>query len=317
MIDDNQRKVDYMRLSITDSCNLRCSYCMPNGLNKQVTNLSLDDIKLICSKLSQFGISKVKITGGEPLIHPQIDEIVKLLKNIDSITEVTITTNGVNLDQHIDKFERYGLDGITISIDTLNKQTYNGLVNRNAFDQVIRNIELASKSKLKNVKLNCVPLKHLGDDNIIELINFANKCDLNIRFIEIMPIGIGKVSNGYTYQQMIDLVNKNYQGAKPYNKKLGNGPAVYYSFDDLKINIGFISAVSNKFCAKCNKIRITSDGYLKQCLHYNYRIKLTEKLKTEEGIDEVKSFIMKKPKEHRFLNNGKNIETKGMSEIGG
>lgn len=316
MKDSNNRTIKYMRLSVTDMCNFRCQYCMPENYDTPTHKLSLADIKLIASNLNKLGITKVKLTGGEPLVRNDISEIVSLLKNECNIEEVTLTTNGVLLDQHLDNLIAAGLDAITISIDTVDKQRFNNLVRRDQFDRVIANIKLASQSSIANIKLNVVPLQSFGDKNIIELIEFANQNQLPIRFIEMMPIGLGRKFPGYDYQSLLTIIENSYKQGKQSTTNHGNGPAKYFKFPSLDVEVGIISALSDKFCDNCNRIRVTSTGHLKQCLHYNYNIDLVEVLNQPEGLQQVSDFILAKPTEHAFTKNIKeNIETLSMSEI--
>lgn len=320
MVDNTNREIKYMRLSITDSCNFRCSYCMPDGPGQSPHNLSIDDIELIASKLNQLGITKVKLTGGEPLTRSDLSDIVAVLKNKCNINQVTLTTNGALLDQHLSKLEQAGLDGITISIDTLDETKFNKLVKRDYYKQVINNIILAKHSSIPNIKLNVVPLKKFGDDNIIDLVNFANDNQIPIRFIEMMPIGLGRKYLGYNYKEILSILQTSFGNYTASTTTYGNGPASYWSFEELNIEIGLIYALSNKFCDSCNRIRVTSTGHLKQCLHYNYNIDLVKTLATEDGLKQVRDFILEKPQEHAFTNkhiNKEKLETLKMSDIGG
>ncbi len=319
MKDSNNRTIKYMRLSITDMCNFRCSYCIPEDAKTSFHKLSINDIKIIASNLNKLGIEKVKLTGGEPLVRDDVADIVYTLKNECNIKEVTLTTNGALLHKHLDALEQAKLDGITISIDTIQKDDFKELVKRNEYEQVINNIILARNSSIKNIKLNCVPLKQFGDENIISMCNFARELNIPIRFIEMMPIGLGRNFPGYNYNELISCLKQKYGSYKPTSTTKGNGPAHYLKFEQLDIDIGIISAISNKFCENCNRIRVTSTGKLKQCLHYNYNINLLEILQTDNGLETIKSFILAKPKEHSFKDykNIKNIETLNMSDIGG
>ncbi len=318
MKDSNNRTIKYMRLSVTDMCNFRCQYCMPENYETPTHNLSLDDIELIATNLNKLGITKVKLTGGEPLVRSDISQIVRLLKTKCNIEEVTLTTNGALLDQHLDNLVAAGLDAITISIDTLDSSKFNDLVRRTSYSKVIDNIRLAANSSIPNIKLNVVPLKTLGDNNIIELVKFANELKLPIRFIEMMPIGLGRKFPGYDYQSLLTILETEFGTKTTNSTHLGNGPASYFNFEQITTEVGIISALSNKFCTDCNRIRVTSTGHLKQCLHYNYNIDLVQTLKEPNGLQTISEFILAKPKEHSFTEQKQeNIETLTMSQIGG
>ncbi len=319
MKDTSNREIKYMRLSITDLCNFRCSYCMPEDAKPEANMLSLANIELIASNLNKLGIEKVKLTGGEPLVRDDVSEIVSLLKTKCNIKQVTLTTNGALLHKHLNKLEDAGLDAITISIDTLDRDHFNNLVKREQYDNVINNIKLAANSTIKNIKLNCVPLKKYGEENLYNLCEFASKLNIPIRFIEMMPIGLGRNFPGYDYKTLISFFEHKYGSHTKSTTAHGNGPAHYLKFDELNVDIGVISALSNKFCENCNRIRVTSKGQLKQCLHYNYNIDLIDVLSKQDGLEKARQFIIQKPKEHAFedYKNKKDIETLNMSEIGG
>lgn len=321
MKDNFNRTINYMRLSITDRCNFRCQYCMPKDTtyDTDISDiLTINDIELITSKLNVIGIGKIKLTGGEPLMRQDIADIVNVLKNNCGIKEVTLTTNGVLLDQYIHDLEMAGLDAITISIDSINEDDFNTITRRNDYSRVINNIKLAKCSTISNIKLNVVPLRKYGEQNIIDLIEFANENDVHIRFIEMMPIGLGRQYKGYSYQEVISIIENRFGAINQSTEQLGNGPASYFTSSNLDIKVGVISALSNKFCENCNRIRVTSNGHLKQCLHYNRNIDLKEILKTDDGLKQIESFIKAKPEEHSFLKKSDlTLESKKMSDIGG
>ncbi|MFV0246693.1 MAG: GTP 3',8-cyclase MoaA [Mycoplasmatales bacterium] len=320
MLDQEHREIKYLRLSVTDSCNFRCMYCMDDKTQYDFHTLSIDNIKLIVSNLNKLGIEKVKITGGEPLVREDIALVVRVLKEECNIKEVTLTTNGVLIDKYLTDLEDAGLDAITVSIDTLDKDKFNKITRRKSFDTVINNIKLLSNSSIKNIKLNTVPLKEFGESNIIELCKFSKEFNMPIRFIEMMPIGLGKKMQSYDNNSLLEIISKEFGPYTLSDKVYGNGPATYYNFANLNINVGLISALSNKFCESCNKIRVTSNGHLKQCLHYNYNIDLVSTLKEKSGLEKVKEFVYQKPKEHAFKDKSidkEKLETLHMSEIGG
>ncbi len=320
MIDKNKRVIKYMRLSLTDMCNFRCKYCMPK---EQITSshiLGLDDIELICQNLNKLGITKVKLTGGEPLVRSDIGDIIRILKSKCQIDEVTLTTNGALLHKHLEDLVKHQLDGLTISIDTLDEAKFNDLVRRDMFKQTMTNLDLAINSELKNIKLNTVPIREFGETNILELVEYANRKNVPIRFIEMMPIGLGRNYPAYMATEILAILKAKYGDYQEVETKHGNGPARYYQFANLKIHIGIISAISNKFCESCNRIRVTSKGHLKQCLHYNYNLDLVTTLKQQGGLDKIRDFIMDKPKEHAFIDHTADqnkLETLKMSDIGG
>lgn len=327
MKDIYKRKIDYIRISITDRCNLRCVYCMPEEgirLIKHDEVLSYEEIIRLCKLFSKIGISKVKITGGEPLVRRDVHRLIKSIKEIDGIDNVTLTTNGILLKDQIDELVKAGLDAVNISIDTLKDDTYRELTRIGDVNKVLNGIKKSLEYKDLKVKLNCVPIKGRNEDEIIDLIKLCKDDDISIRFIEMMPIGLGKNMQGLNDEEIMSLIEKNIGKLTPYSGKLGNGPSNYYSIKGYKGKVGFISAVNHKFCQTCNRVRLTCEGFLKACLQYDIGTDLRTMLRNGSSDDEileaVKSTIYNKPESHNFKlvkNEDEKVEYRGMSQIGG
>ena len=327
MIDVYKRKIDYIRISITDRCNLRCVYCMPKEGIKLIEHndiLSYEEIIRLCKLFVKIGISKVKITGGEPLVRKDVHKLIKAIKEVDGIDNVTLTTNGILLEDQIDNLVKAGLDAINISIDTLNDDTYKELTRIGNVNKVIKGIYKCLEYKNLNVKINCVPIKGKNEDEIIDLIEIAKNNNISIRFIEMMPIGLGKNIKGLNDEEVTSLIEKNIGKLTPYNGKLGNGPSNYYTLKDYKGKIGFISAVNHKFCETCNRVRLTCEGFLKACLQYDIGTDLRSMLRNGVSDDEilkaVESTIYNKPESHNFnliKEEDEKVENRTMSQIGG
>ncbi|WP_143316380.1 GTP 3',8-cyclase MoaA [Clostridium sp. HBUAS56017] len=326
MVDIYEREIDYIRISITDRCNLRCVYCMPEEKIECLSDnevLSYEEIIYLCEVFSKLGISKVKITGGEPLVRNDLSYLIKNIKEIDNINNVTLTTNGILLEEQIDSLVRSGLDAVNISIDTLDEFTYKNITRIGDIKKVIRGIDKALEYENLLVKLNCVMINEINDKQILELVEMIRNKDLSIRFIELMPIGVGKQRKGVSENEIRKVIEKKFGKLNQFNESLGNGPSCYYSLDKFKGKIGFISAVSHKFCDKCNRIRLTSSGFLKTCLQYDKGIDLkkliSEGKSQEELIESIKNAIYNKPIENKFFEiySHENFEQHIMSEIGG
>lgn len=327
MIDVYKRKIDYIRISITDRCNLRCVYCMPKEGIKLIEHndiLSYEEIIRLCKLFVKIGISKVKITGGEPLVRKDVHKLIKAIKEVDGIDNVTLTTNGILLEDQIDNLVKAGLDAINISIDTLNDDTYKELTRIGNVNKVIKGIYKCLEYKNLNVKINCVPIKGKNEDEIIDLIEIAKNNNISIRFIEMMPIGLGKNIKGLNDEEVTSLIEKNIGKLTPYNGKLGNGPSNYYTLKDYKGKIGFISAVNHKFCETCNRVRLTCEGFLKACLQYEMGTDLRSMLRNgcsdDEILKAVESTIYNKPESHNFnliKEEDEKVENRTMSQIGG
>ena len=324
MIDSHGRCIDYMRISLTDRCNLRCRYCTPEEIvsisHEEI--LRFEEILEICRHAVTLGITKFKITGGEPLVRKGCVSFLRDLKNIPGVEQVTITTNGVLLKDCLSELESIGIDGINISLDTLDPKTYASVTRRDEFHRVWDAILAAQASKIRT-KINCVLLKGVNDHEFFDLIELAKDYNLNIRFIEIMPIGYGKGLNGFCKTELLEMLAEKYPDYEVEQKVLGNGPASYISIPGFKGSIGFIDAIHGKFCDKCNRIRLTSDGILKLCLYYENGIDLKKLLRNgasdEEFLEAMKKTILKKPTEHQFHLMAKegSEELKKMSQIGG
>lgn len=323
MIDQYGRRIDYLRVSVTDRCNLRCVYCMPEkGIELASHNdiLTYDEILRLVRIMAELGIRKVRLTGGEPLVRLNIAELIARIKDLEGIEKVVMTTNGVLLKEQIGELLSSGLDGVNISLDTLNEDSFQEISRRTGLFKVLDGIKVAEKLGL-NMKINCVPTKE-NLDQIPDLINmFSQKGNIPIRFIELMPIGQGRRMQGVSQRELLDFIEKEYGAYEFLPVKDLDGPAKYIRVEGLRGKIGFISAISNCFCESCNRLRLSSKGFLKTCLQYNSGISLKEVLdRPDSEIRElILTTVLKKPKDHKFKNvhTFENREEKGMSQIGG
>lgn len=324
MIDAHGRTIDYIRISITDRCNLRCQYCMPEELPSinHTEILRFEEMLEICRHAVSLGITKFKVTGGEPLVRRGALSFLRSLKAIPGVEQVTITTNGVLLKECLSELEDIGIDGINISLDTLSPETYFKMTRRDEFCQVWDAIVAAQASKIRT-KINCVLLKGINDHEFFNLIHLARDYQLDVRFIEIMPIGYGRGFEGFDKKDLLKKIAEKYPDYQVEHKVHGNGPASYVSIPGFQGCIGFIDAIHGKFCDQCNRIRLTSDGILKLCLYYENGIDLKKLLRNgsseEEILAAMKKTIYKKPSEHQFHLIAKegSEEIKNMSQIGG
>lgn len=324
MLDRYKRNIDYLRISITDRCNLKCIYCMPeNGIKNVNKNniLSFEEIEKICFIASDIGIKNIKITGGEPLVVDDVSYLIRQIKHIKGIEKVTITTNGILLENHIYNLINSGIDGINISLDTLNKEQYFKITRYKNIENVLNGIKLSLENNIKT-KINCVPINNINEDEILDIALLAKKYYLDVRFIELMPIGYGKkfetISNKIIKQKL-----ENHFGNIIASKKVcGSGPANYFNINGFKGNIGFISALSHSFCNSCNRIRISCDGNIKLCLNYDSNFNIKDKIRQGFSNEDLKKYlkniIFEKPLCHNFYNNNSdNLEFRNMIQIGG
>lgn len=307
MKDQFGRAIDYMRVSVTDRCNLRCVYCMPPEGVPFVTHqeiLSFDEITRVCRIGAELGITKLKLTGGEPLVRKGLPDLLRMLKTIPGIEQVTLTTNGTLLKEQINKLVSNGLDSVNISIDTLDPERYCEVTRGGNVEKALEGLDAAAKFPELGVKVNCVPLKSAEDEEYIRLAFLAKEGKADVRFIEMMPIGMGKVFAGRSKEDICSILKKVYGEPEGYGGRLGNGPAVYVQFPGFRKRVGFISAVSHQFCSSCNRVRLTSEGYLKPCLQYGSGTDLRALLRN--GADdhrireEMERTIYSKPARHQF-----------------
>ena len=324
MIDSHGRVIDYMRISITDRCNLRCQYCMPDNVEtmSHADIMRFEEIITICKSASELGIKKFKVTGGEPLVRKGCIDFLRELKQLPLVEQVTLTTNGVLLGEHLEELKAIGIDGINISLDTLDAKQYAQITGRDEFDKVIASIIKCQSIGIRT-KVNAVLIKGVNEDQFIRLTELAKDYKIDVRFIEVMPIGYGKKYSGFDRKELLTKLKDSYPDYSIDTQVHGNGPANYVKIADFMGSIGFIDAIHGKFCDKCNRIRLTSDGILKLCLYYENGINLKKFLRegaTEEEITKkMKDIIMKKPLEHQFHSDATEgeEESKKMSEIGG
>ena len=325
MLDKLNRKIDYLRISVIDRCNLRCVYCMPEEGVESIPHeeiLTYDEILRICEIVSELGIRKIKITGGEPLVRKDIVNLIRDIKNIDKIEQVTLTTNGILLHEMLDDLYDAGIDAINISLDTLNKDNFKKITRRDGLEKVLMSIDKAYDLGIR-VKINCLAIRDFNLREIVEIASFAKDREIDVRFIELMPIGFGKKYTQIDNDEILSILESRFGTFEIVTEKRGNGPAKYYRNQNMKGCIGFISAISHEFCESCNRIRLTSSGFLKLCLHYNKGIDLKGPIRNGISDEDLKKLIhntiWNKPISHKFghANGEQDIELKNMVQIGG
>lgn len=307
------RNITYLRISVTDLCNLKCKYCMPESGVKSLCHsdiLSIEEIVEIVKVASKNGIKKIRLTGGEPLVRRGFINLCKQISKIDEIEDIAITTNGVYLKEMADELFENKIRRINFSLDTLIKEKYNDITRRNDFDKTMESLFYAIKKGFK-VKINVVLIGGFNDDEIQDFVNLANEYELEVRFIELMQIGETAnwskdkfVSNKIVLEKVPEL---EFDGV--------SGVAKIYKIKGQKGRIGLISPISCSFCEDCNRIRLTSDGKLKPCLHSKDEINL-KGLSGEELEEVFKRGIFEKPEKHH-LEDGKSESARDMNKIGG
>lgn len=316
MIDQFGRNIDYVRLSLTDSCNLHCHYCRPYaqaGGRKQL--LTYEELLRLAGLLRALDIRKFKITGGEPLLRQGCTAFLKQLRAIAE--QLTLTTNGLFLKGYVRELKEMGLDGINISLDSCRPEVYQAITGYGGLSQVQEAIR-AAKAEGLFLKLNCVPLKPFVQDDLRRLLAFAEEEQLPLRFIELMPLSCNQLYAGMTAGELQKLFSTLGYSLRHSNVQLGNGPAAYYEAEGLSIPIGFIEPIHGKFCQSCNRVRITADGLLKPCLYSGTTVDIGAMLRAGAADERLsvalEQAILHKPKEHGF-----ELEPAGfsMNSIGG
>lgn len=321
MKDSYGRTVDYMRISITDRCNLRCRYCMPEMpcFLPRKELLSLEEILDICVCGAQMGIRKIKITGGEPLLRPGCVELIRKLKEIPGMEKVTLTTNGVLLAPFAEALYQAGIDGVNVSLDTLNEETYRKITGFDKLAQVLEGLDTMSRFPVP-LKTNTVLLPWENGEDWKGLALLAKNRRIDVRFIEKMPLGKDKETEGVSNILLLEEMQASFGKAEPDGRSHGNGPAVYYRFPGFQGSVGFISAIHDNFCAGCNRLRMTAEGKVKPCLCYEDNFSLKEAVRAgnrEEIRELLRSAVEKKPQRHCFAHTEQITEQRDMWKIGG
>mgnify|MGYP002577790774 FL=1 len=325
MFDSKGRNIHYLRLSVTDLCNLRCRYCMPDGVDKLEREdiLTYEEFLRLAALFARCGVDTVRVTGGEPLVRKGVEQLVKGLKAIPGIRKVTMTTNAVLLEQQLPALLEAGLDSVNISLDTLDPALFAKITARDEFAAVQAGIHAALESGIP-VKLNCVPQVGVNEGELEALAALAQDKPLQVRFIEMMPIGYGAAMPCISGPELLTRFRRRWPELAPLPgaacAALGDGPAVYYTVPGWKGDVGFIAAVHGKFCASCNRVRLTSQGFLRPCLASETGCDLRALLRggaaDEELLQAIRETIWSKPREHHFGDNSMPA-TRGMYRIGG
>ena len=335
MRDGFGREIDYMRISVIDSCNLNCYYCNPCDNNEHchaLNILSVKEVLCIVRAATRLGIKHFRLTGGEPLLHPQLDEMVLQIKKIPGVSSVSLTTNAVLLAQHAKWLKEAGIDSINVSLDTIDASEYERITKKPLLEEVKHGINAAIECGIR-VKINVVLTPQT---DVVALTRYVAKKGTDIRFIEMMPVGEGHTNGVEPYKKVIGTLSKLYgepcrintEKTKEINsgndkrKIPDNGPAEYYIFPELGIRVGLIQAIHGKFCATCNRIRVTADGRLMPCLGSSVTMDLvpdscefTDDVEKDFVIVQaLKAAIKAKPRCHNFNDNAvtytKTTETK-------
>ena len=321
MIDTLGRRINYLRISITHRCNMRCRYCMPDGISAVGHGdvLRYEEIVEICRAALRVGITKFKVTGGEPFVRKGAVGFIRELRRLPGVESVTVTTNGWLLPQVLPELRRIGIGGVNISLDSLDREQYQAITGVDALPEVLQAVRQCAAAGLPT-KINAVLLADTKEQ-IAPLARLAEELPVDVRFIELMPIGCGAYQQGYSADEALAVLRGVYPDLTPLSVRRGNGPAAYYASRRLKGYIGRIAANSHVFCRQCNRMRLTSTGFLKPCLCYDDGVDLRAVVRSGQGesllAQAIEQAILRKPARHCFDEAKAVTERKAMNEIGG
>lgn len=316
MKDNFGREIDYMRISLTQDCNLHCAYCRPVQEKNSGRFLDAGDVEKISRTAVTLGITRFRITGGEPLLHPECGKILKGLKALPQTEYVGITTNGILLKQRLGEICEAGTDSVNISLDTMNREKYHRITGKDDLDTVISGIDKAYHAGLQ-VKVNCVPGSDFTMEDLSGFLELIREHKMAVRFIEYMPMA-GQDYRGLPISEIKQMLEKRKISLQKTEEQMGSGPAVYYKAAGYRGRIGFIEPLHGKFCRYCNRIRVTGDAGLQTCLFYGEQIDLKTALNQEKWEEALRQTIgeavWNKQAEHHFEKKAGCCE---MNRIGG
>jgi cyclic pyranopterin phosphate synthase len=325
LYDPFQRPINYLRISVTDRCNLRCVYCMPVGGIREVSHwdiLSYEEIHTVVRAASALGINKVRLTGGEPLVRLGLSKLVEMLRGIEAIDDISLTTNGTLLGRYAAELQQSGLKRVNISLDTLKPDRFKTITRSDAsLSDVLEGIEAARSVGLNPVKINVVVMAGVNDDEVLDFARKTISEDWHVRFIEFMPTaGVDNAALHFVPMGKVKKQLERLGELAPCLPHVGNGPARYFRFPDSRGSIGYISPVSEHFCFSCNRLRLTADGKLRCCLLSDEEVDLRQPLRNGATSAELESLIKqavaKKPLRHQ-LGEGRLPLGRPMTQVGG
>ncbi len=323
LFDSWQRQINYLRISVTDHCNLRCLYCSVGSVSHLSRSevLSYEEIQRVVQIAASMGINKVRLTGGEPLLRADLGRLVRVISQIESIDDISLTTNGTLLSKYAAELKEAGLKRVNVSLDTMKEDRFKRITGSDGLKEVLNGIETAKKVGLNPVKINMVVLRDINDDETVNFARMSAGEGWHVRFIEFMPFGTPETGDGSMVstreiQESIQSLGK----LEPYTGKTDDGPAKYYRLPGAKGTIGFISPMTAHFCHTCNRLRLTSDGQLRPCLLDDDEVNLKERLRNGASTEELKQLIQQAviiKRERHHLAKGLALGGRPMCQIGG
>jgi cyclic pyranopterin phosphate synthase len=326
LADAFHRAITYLRISVTDRCNLRCVYCMPEEGLPWISNadiLGFDEITEIVRAAAKVGVRSIRLTGGEPLIRPHLDRLVAMIAAVPGIDDIALSTNGLLLADQVRNLRAAGLTRANISLDTLREDRFAAIARRPGLQRVLAGIDAAFAAGLGPIKLNCVVMRGQNDDEVADFAEMTRERAVAVRFIEVMPVheNVGEHANEYvSATEILDRIRA-IGDLHPIDGPPGNGPARYYAFDGAKGSVGVISPLSHDYCDTCNRVRLSADGRLKLCLFGDHFIDLRTPVRDGAGEDALISILRGsmyvKPERHHLDIGTTASAMRALSEIGG
>ncbi|MBE0478669.1 GTP 3',8-cyclase MoaA [Candidatus Aerophobetes bacterium] len=287
-------ELNYLRLSLTDRCNLNCIYCRPKTwvrIMEREKILRFEEMVQFIKVAAEVGVRKVRLTGGEPLLRRNIITLIDMITRVQNIDDITLTTNGICLSEYAKGLKEAGISRINVSLDTLNRNKFIHITGSDGLLKVLKGIEAAKETGIEPVKINVVALQGINDTEINDFVHFALKNSLVLRFIEYMPIeGVGDKSWQISNKVVRSIIEKKWGALEPTNF-LGNGPAEYFSLHSTSLVVGFISPISNSFCHRCSRLRLSADGKLRPCLASGYELDVKNALRDEHSQLKIQELI--------------------------
>ena len=327
--DDFGRAINYLRVSVTDRCNLRCVYCMPEEGVEQRSHANIlryEEMELIIRAAAELGISKVRLTGGEPLARLGLAEFVSLLSAVPGVDDLSMTTNATLLARHAQALASAGLQRLNVSLDSLRPDRFTRITRRGRIEDVFAGVAAARAAGLDPIKFNVVVIRGMNDDEVVDLARKTMTAGWDLRFIEVMPVGNGVLADDrwrervVTAREIREKVETALGELEPAKVRVGGGPARYYQLPGAKGTLGFITPISEHFCYRCNRLRLTADGQLRPCLLSDREIDLRTPLRQGADAAQIKALLLRgiesKPL-HHHLDECQGPENRVMSEIGG
>lgn len=326
LFDSFKRRINYLRISVTDRCNLRCVYCMPPEGVSWIPHgeiLSYEEISAIVQVTARMGINKVRLTGGEPLIRTELSKLIEMLSQIKGIEEISLTTNGTLLKRYAMELKRAGLKRVNISLDTFKSDRFRYITRCGELRDALDGIDAAMDADLQPIKINMVVMRGINDDEVLDFARMSYDQGWNVRFIEVMPFTemAESVLSSELRQRIMSLGPLLKAESRQLSAIRSDGPARYYRLPGARGTIGFISPISEPFCSDCNRLRLTSNGRLCPCLLSDDGVDLKQPLRSNASPEEIKRLILKvvasKPERHHLSGGGAISMKRKMSQTGG